>query len=154
MQIRCRRHQGVHMTVRDILKSKAAASYTVPPEYGSSGSAATSCSRRALLKGLVLLASAASWEASAGGDLVFGHIGAHSGVQANTGIDLRNGLSLYFDLVNANGGVKGQRLVLEAIDDEYKPDKTVEAARKLEANQKVIALLATLGTENNDALIK
>ena len=113
-----------------------------------------SCSRRSLLKGLALLASAASREASAGGELVFGHIGAHSGVQANTGIDLRNGISLYFDFVNANGGVKGQRLVLEAIDDEYKPEKTVEAARKLEANQKVIALLATLGTENNDALIK
>lgn len=112
------------------------------------------CSRRSLLKKLALLASASSFDARAAGDLVFGHVGSHSGVQSATGIDLRNGISMYFDFVNANGGVKGRRLVLESIDDEYKPEKTVRAARELEAGRKVIALLATLGTENNDALIK
>jgi branched-chain amino acid transport system substrate-binding protein len=87
-------------------------------------------------------------------ELLFGHIGAHTGVQANTGKGLRDGIALYFDFVNANGGVKGSRLVLEAIDDQYDPVKTVEAARKLLADPKVIALLATLGTENNNALVK
>jgi branched-chain amino acid transport system substrate-binding protein len=87
-------------------------------------------------------------------ELLFGHIGAHTGVQATTGKGLRDGIALYFDFLNASGGVKGSRLVLEAIDDQYDAVKTVDAARKLLADPKVIALLATLGTENNNALVK
>ena len=87
-------------------------------------------------------------------DLVFGHIAGHTGVQAVTAKSLRDGILLYFDQVNARGGVKGSRLVLESIDDQYDPTKTVAAARKLMEKPQVIALLATLGTENNDALVK
>ena len=87
-------------------------------------------------------------------DLVFGHVAGHTGVQAVTAKGLRDGILLYFDQVNARGGIKGSRLVLEAIDDQYDPVKTVAAAKKLMAEPQVIALLATLGTENNDALVK
>jgi len=100
-----------------------------------------------------LLLVGASLQA-AGADLVFGQISAYTGVQANTGKGLRDGIALYFDSVNAAGGVKGSKLVLEAVDDQYQPAKTVEAAKEMLANKKVIALLATLGTENNDALVK
>lgn len=91
---------------------------------------------------------------AAGGDLVFGHIAGHTGVQAVTAKALRDGILLYFEEVNARGGLNGSRLVLEAVDDQYDPVKTVAAARKLLAEPQVIALLATLGTENNDALVK
>src|SRR4051812_16050027 len=50
------------------------------------------------------------------GDLVFGHIAGHTGVQAVTAKGLRDGILLYFDQVNARGGVNGSRLVLQAID--------------------------------------
>lgn len=87
-------------------------------------------------------------------DLVFGHVAGHTGVQAVTAKGLRDGILLYFDQVNARGGVNGSKLVLESIDDQYDPLKTVAAAKKLMAEPQVIALLATLGTENNDALVK
>lgn len=118
------------------------------------------CGRRPLTPSLLacwalsfLLLVSASPRATAA-DLVFGHIGAHTGVQANTGKGLRDGIALYFESVNAAGGVKGSKLVLEAVDDRYEPARTVAAAKQMLADKKVIALLATLGTENNDALVK
>src|SRR3954462_1444561 len=102
---------------------------------------------------LAVLACASGTHA-AESELVFGHIAGHTGVQAVTAKGLRDGILLYFDQVNARGGVNGSWLVLEAVDDQYDPTKTVAAARKLMAEPQVIALLATLGTENNDALVK
>lgn len=113
-----------------------------------------SAGRRLLLKNLAILALTASVEAHAAADLTFANIAGYTGAQAATGNGLRDGIQLYFDLVNAGGGVKGSRLVLLAVDDEYSPAKTLEAVRKIRENPNVIALLATLGTANNDALVK
>jgi branched-chain amino acid transport system substrate-binding protein len=112
------------------------------------------------MKKMLRAALACGWLAFVDGtcaaekELVFGHVAGHTGVQAVTAKGLRDGILLYFDQINAGGGIKGSTLVLQAIDDQYDPVKTVAAATKLMGNPQVIALLATLGTENNDALVK
>jgi branched-chain amino acid transport system substrate-binding protein len=107
--------------------------------------------RAAVVCGWIAILSGAH---AAENELVFGHVAGHTGVQAVTAKGLRDGILLYFDQVNASGGVNGSKLKLESIDDQYDPVKTVAAAKKLMAEPRVIALLATLGTENNDALVK
>ncbi len=58
----------------------------------------------------------------------------------------------YFDYVNANGGINGRKLTLIAKDDEYVPTKAVAKTNELILKDKVMALLAPLGTANNKAV--
>lgn len=111
---------------------------------------------KAIAKAAVVLGGICSLCAAQAADdkVVFGHVAGHTGVQAVTAKGLRDGILLYFEQVNARGGVKGSRLVLESIDDQYDAAKTVAGARKLMDQPEVVALLATLGTENNDAVVK
>jgi branched-chain amino acid transport system substrate-binding protein len=117
----------------------------------STGAAMKNIVTAAVMSGLIAILSGAH---AAENEFVFGHVAGHTGVQAVTAKGLRDGILLYFDQVNARGGVNGSKLVLESIDDQYDPVKTVAAVKKLMAEPRVIALLATLGTENNDALVK
>src|ERR1700712_2619445 len=117
----------------------------------STGAGMKKIVRAAVMSALIATLSGAH---AAENELVFGHVAGHTGVQAVTAKGLRDGILLYFGEVNAKGGVNGAKLVLESIDDQYDPVKTVAGVRKLMAEPRVIALLATLGTENNDALVK
>lgn len=51
-----------------------------------------------------------------------------------------DGALAYFDWVNARGGVHGRKIVLEAMDDQQDPKKTVENTRILIEQKNVIAL--------------
>jgi ABC-type branched-subunit amino acid transport system substrate-binding protein len=55
------------------------------------------------------------------------------------------GAQLFFDSVNARGGIGGQTIELVALDDQYQADKAYENAKKL-IDQGVIALFLTRGT--------
>ena len=57
----------------------------------------------------------------------------------------------YFDYLNANGGVNGRKIKLIVENDEYVPTNAV-AKTNLLIKQKVMALLAPLGTANNKAV--
>ncbi len=57
----------------------------------------------------------------------------------------------YFDYVNANGGVYGRKIQLVVKDDGYSPATTVAATNDLILKDKVMALVGTLGTANNEA---
>ena len=61
------------------------------------------------------------------------------------------GVRLYFDHVNASGGVHGRRLELRIEDDGYQPPRTMAAVRKLLNRDGVFCFVANLGTAPNVA---
>jgi branched-chain amino acid transport system substrate-binding protein len=52
----------------------------------------------------------------------------------------------YFAYVNAHGGVNGRKINFEVLDDSYSPAKTVPLAQQLIEQDKVFALVGSLGT--------
>lgn len=86
-------------------------------------------------------------------ELVIGQVAPFSGPQAVTGKAIHAGIRLYFDQVNAQGGVKGARLRLVTRDDAQKPEQTVSLARELIQQEAPVALIGTVGTTNVDALV-
>lgn len=60
--------------------------------------------------------------------------------------EVRQGASLYFDHINASGGVRGRKIRVVAIDDAYDPKKAAENTRKLIDEDKVLALFQYAGT--------
>ena len=71
-----------------------------------------------------------------------------AGVKENT-----EGAQLYFDAVNAKGGVNGQKIELISVDDRFDPKVTVEVARDLIVQKKVLALFLNRGTPHAQALM-
>jgi len=71
-----------------------------------------------------------------------------AGVKENTA-----GAALYFDAVNARGGVNGQKVELISVDDKFIPKVTVEVARELITKQGVLALFLNRGTPHALALL-
>lgn len=60
--------------------------------------------------------------------------------------EVRQGASLYFDHINASGGVRGRKIRVVALDDAYDPKKAAENTRKLIDEHKVLALFQYAGT--------
>ncbi len=63
------------------------------------------------------------------------------------------GATLYFDTINARGGVNGQKIELITVDDKFDPKVTVAVARDLIAKQRVLALFLNRGTPHSQALL-
>jgi len=60
----------------------------------------------------------------------------------------------YFEMVNADGGVNGRKLVLHSEDDGYSPPKALEQVRKLVEQTGVAFIYRSLGTATNSATAK
>jgi len=58
----------------------------------------------------------------------------------------------YFDYLNANGGINGRKVTLVVKDDRYVPTEAVAKTNELILKDKVMALMAPLGTANNKAV--
>lgn len=69
-----------------------------------------------------------------------------SGPLAALTSEVRQGSALYFDHVNASGGVRGRKIRVVAIDDAYDPRKAAENTKKLIDEDKVLALFQYAGT--------
>ena len=52
----------------------------------------------------------------------------------------------YFDYINAHGGVNGRKIDFTILDDGYDPSKTVPLAQQLVEQDKVFAIMGSLGT--------
>ena len=64
-------------------------------------------------------------------------------------------ITAYFKMVNEEqGGINGRKVNFVSYDDGYSPPKTVEMARKLVEQDKVLFLFQTLGTPSNTAIHK
>jgi branched-chain amino acid transport system substrate-binding protein len=84
-------------------------------------------------------------------EIVLGSIQDLSGPIAGFGKQTRNGLLLRVDELNEQGGVNGRRIKLIIEDSAYDPKKAVLAAQKLVNQDKIFALVAHLGTAQNNA---
>lgn len=71
-----------------------------------------------------------------------------AGVKENT-----QGAQLYFDAVNARGGINGQKVELITVDDKFDPTLTVSLARDLVTRRRVLALFLNRGTPHALALL-
>lgn len=99
-----------------------------------------------------LIMAAASLPAQ--GDLVVAQIAPMSGpIAAADGLSTNLGIRIALDAANARGGVHGQKVVLRTMDDEYKPDRTVELIRK-EAAGDTLALLLPVGSVSMAKVLK
>ncbi len=83
--------------------------------------------------------------------VVLGQSVALTGPAAQLGLDMRQGAQVYFDSVNARGGVNGRKVVLKTLDDAYEPAKAAENTKKLINDEKVFALFGYVGTPTSAA---
>ncbi|EJE53562.1 ABC-type branched-chain amino acid transport system, periplasmic component [Acidovorax sp. CF316] len=100
----------------------------------------------ALAAGLAGTAWAQDSAGGADGEIVIGQSCQLSGPLAALTTEVRQGASLYFDHVNASGGVRGRKIRVVAIDDAYDPKKAAENTKKLIDEDKVLALFQYAGT--------
>lgn len=82
--------------------------------------------------------------------------GSHdlSGIFAPFSVPAVKAVQLYFDEVNANGGVHGRQLKYIVEDHGYQVPRAVQAANKLINRDDVFAMLLNLGTPHNLAMFK
>lgn len=84
--------------------------------------------------------------------IMLGQSAAFSGPAAELGIQFNHGARLWFDQVNAQGGVSGKLIEIKALDDGYEPDRCAENTRKLIAED-VQALFGYIGTPTSLAAL-
>jgi branched-chain amino acid transport system substrate-binding protein len=86
-------------------------------------------------------------------EILLGNINPYSGPASAYGTIGRT-IAAYFKKVNEEGGVNGRQLNMVSYDDSYSPPKTVEMARKLVEQDKVLLIFQSLGTPPNSAIHK
>jgi len=91
-------------------------------------------------------------KAGAKQEIVIGHVAGYTGPVTKDATEMGEGAQVYFESVNAKGGVFGKKLRILAVDDHFKPDETVQLIASL--NGKVSALLPPVGSANFDKVLK
>ena len=84
-------------------------------------------------------------------EVTLGSIQDLSGPIAGFGKQIRNGMLLRVDEVNEQGGINGRKLKLIVEDAAYDPRKAVLAAQKMVNQDKIFAMVGSLGTPINMA---
>jgi ABC-type branched-subunit amino acid transport system substrate-binding protein len=85
--------------------------------------------------------------------LRIGQTAGFSGPVAAGVKETTDGAKLYFDAVNARGGVNGQKIELVSLDDKFDPKLAAENARNLITQQQVLSLFLTRGTPHTQAIM-
>lgn len=75
-----------------------------------------------------------------------------SGPAAQLGIQFNRGAGLYFDRINAQGGIYGRMIDLVHLDDGYEPERSVENTNKF-IGQDAFALFGYVGTPTSVAAL-
>jgi branched-chain amino acid transport system substrate-binding protein len=83
--------------------------------------------------------------------IIFGQVAALQGPAQALGQGMRDGIRAAFEEANRAGGVGGRKLELKSVDDGYEPEKTIEAIKKVIAEDKVFALIGSVGTPTSKA---
>jgi branched-chain amino acid transport system substrate-binding protein len=74
-----------------------------------------------------------------------------TGANAANGIPQHAGAAAYFDWLNAHGGINGRKVAYLARDNAYDPAQTIQVARSLIGNDKVVAIVGSNGTATSAA---
>ncbi len=77
--------------------------------------------------------------------IVLGQSAAFSGPAAQLGIQMNKGAKIYFDQLNAGGGLNGHSIELRSLDDGYEPDRCKANTEKL-IKDEVFGLIGYVGT--------
>ena len=79
-------------------------------------------------------------------DLVFGMAAPLTGPSKELGRMMKIGVEVAFAAANENGGVRGRRLQLLALDDGYEPTRTVGVMKELAEQRHVFGFIGNVGT--------
>ncbi|MFZ6767158.1 ABC transporter substrate-binding protein [Undibacterium sp. Di26W] len=85
--------------------------------------------------------------------ILLGQSAAFSGPAAQLGIQLNLGARVYFDQVNAAGGVYGRKIEIIQKDDKYEADLAAANTKALIENDGVFALFGYVGTPTSNAAL-
>jgi branched-chain amino acid transport system substrate-binding protein len=111
------------------------------------------CVASFMLASLLPLAAHAQGAGVSADQIVLGHSGDLTGPLRDLGTQVLKGAQLYFDSVNARGGIHGRKVKLLPKDDAYDPKRTVLNVNAYIENDDVFALFGIFGTPNNEAVI-
>ena len=84
--------------------------------------------------------------------IILGQSAAFSGPAAQLGIQFHDGAQLFFDKLNAEGGIAGRSVEIRKLDDGYEPERCAENTRKL-IEQDVFCLFGYIGTPTSLAAL-
>ncbi len=114
------------------------------------------CGRRQALKqwagAAAACVAAPLWAQSSGKSIVLGQSAAFSGPAAQLGEQFKRGALLFFDRLNAKGGVNGRTIELKSLDDGYEPDRCKANTDRL-IKDGVFALFGYIGTPTSLAAL-
>lgn len=99
-----------------------------------------------------LLAVPTLLKAQGSNKIVLGQSAAFTGPAAELGIQFQQGAKLWFEQVNAQGGIGGKTIEIRALDDGYEPDRCAANTQKLIAED-VHALFGYIGTPTSLAAL-
>ena len=102
---------------------------------------------------LVIASSSAQAENGISADkIILGQAAALDGPAAALGQGMREGMLAAFNEANKAGGVKGHQIELVSRDDGYDPNRAIQAAKQLIDQDKVFALIGSVGTPTSAAV--
>ncbi len=99
-----------------------------------------------------LLAAPALLKAQGNNKIILGQSAAFTGPAAELGIQFHQGARIWFDQVNAQGGVAGKTIEIKTLDDGYEPDRCAANTLKL-ISEDVFALFGYIGTPTSLAAL-
>lgn len=83
--------------------------------------------------------------------ILFGQVAALNGPAQALGQGMREGILAALEEANRAGGVGGRKLELKSVDDGYEPEKTIAATKKIINEDKIFALVGSVGTPTSKA---
>jgi len=104
--------------------------------------------------GLALAWSAIASPVLAANEIVVGQSVPLTGVAASVGIPLAAGTQAVIDAVNASGGIRGTKIKLITLDDNFVPGRSHDNVKKLVGEEKAVAVLNVIGAPNSEGLVK
>ncbi len=110
---------------------------------GCGGTTTTTGAATSTTAGPTTTGAQSTTTAAPAGSIKVGFSGPLTGNAASVGQDYLNGVKLYFDKVNAAGGVNGQKIEILAEDDQADPKNSTIVAQKL-IDAGVIAVIGPL----------
>ena len=86
-------------------------------------------------------------------EIRIGQFAAQTGPAAELGKRMQLGILAHFNAVNSAGGINGRKITLVSRDDGYEPEKAAAAVKALIEEDKVFALIGSVGTPTTLAAV-
>ena len=108
------------------------------------------------LVALLFLSASFSWAENGvtEKEILLGMSSAQTGPLSELGRHIKEGAEVYFNKVNAAGGVQGRKIKLLVYDDAYQPQKAIANTRQFIEEEKVFALYGYLGSPISVAVMR